>query len=220
MNMAVSETSPEVKPEVASTKLDYSLTPSNLEYQIRNLKLSIVAGENADPLTSPLAGHNYGALISPSLDLIGDRKRLVKLIQQRENWDAVVRPKWEAALAEGYEKRQKLIVHTRELVAEMPEAYQADEGFVSLVASWCEALLATEKIDRAMKAPARQLGTPWNSKSLHWPFGGKMSGQSLSLLKNPRAMANTIAGYLEAQAFPSGGRGSGQKSTWSPQVPA
>jgi len=220
-------TEPEVRPAKPRAEIDYSLTPSNLEYMIRNLKLSIAAGENADPHSTPLSGGivegryvgtNPGALISPSTDLIGDRKRLVKLIQQRENWDTVVRPKWQAALDEAYEKRQILINHARELVDEMPQAYRMDDGFVSLIESWCETLLAIQKIDQAMKHPARQLGQPWNVKILRWPFGGRMNREDLELLKNARAMANTIGGYLETKAFPSDGRGRGQKSTWAPNV--
>lgn len=190
-----------------------------LQRQISALKLSIAAGEESDPFRSPLTGNNPGALISPSTDIEGDRATLGQLLNLRNNWETLVRPRWQKALDDARAEKAGRISHARELAEQMPGAFQADRGFRALVKKWCETMLAIQKLDMSMKGIARELGAEWSRKKMMWPMGGRMGQEDIRMLKKPALFANTVAQHLASGTFPSSGVGRGQISSWGAGAP-
>lgn len=189
--------------------IDQTQGRGNLQYQINQLSLSIRAGENSNPFTSPIVGgtgegaNNYGGFISPSLDLAGDRERLAELVNLRDHWDALVRPAWQEFADEAHEKKTNLLALTRELAEQMRKAHEKDAGLRTVVKEWCKAQLEIKEIDMSMKTVSRELGSDWTRYRPTWPFGGRMGAEDIMLLKEPTVMANTIAGHMQAGGFPS-----------------
>lgn len=194
--------------------IDQSEGRHTLQRQIDDLRLSIAAGENSDPFKSPLSNKNPGALLSPSSDLKGDRKRLAALIGLRENWDQKVGPSWQAALDAAQAQKTALIHYARVLAEGMPGAFEKDQGFRYLISEWSRTTLAIIDLDMRTKSVARELGVHWTRKRPSWPGGGKMSSEDVRLLENPVGMAVTIAGYLASGTRPQTGGGKGQISSW------